>query len=149
MGILIGYLLTVVAGLLAALVAVFCLEIIAAIVTPYLRRVPRPSHGIRQRVAVLVPAHNESAGLLPTLTDVQSQLRSGDRLLVVADNCTDDTAAVAAAGNAEVTERHDPDLCGKGYALQWGIRHLGFDPPEIVIIVDADCRLVDGTVDEL
>jgi len=53
------------------------------------------------RVAVLVPAHNESKELMPTL-DITLQLRPSDRGLVVADNCTDDTAMIAADANFEV-----------------------------------------------
>jgi glycosyltransferase involved in cell wall biosynthesis len=56
---------------------------------------------------VIVPAHNESAGILPTIEDIKRQLSPGDRLLVVADNCSDDTAAVAAAAGAEVIARDD------------------------------------------
>jgi len=96
-----------------------------------------------------VPAHNEGVGLLPTIRDIKAQLRSGDRLLVVADNCTDDTAAVAAAAEAEVVERNDREKVGKGYALDWGIRYLGLNPPETVIVVDADCRLAEGAIDRL
>ena len=91
-------------------------------------------------IAVLVPAHNESAGLIPTLDDVKEQLRPRDRLLVVADNCDDDTASVAASAGAEVTTRADPSKIGKGYALDWGLKYLATNPPDIVIIVDADCR---------
>src|SRR5262245_47349772 len=98
--------LAVFAGLLAILVAVFCIEIFAAIALPQRERSARPS--FRQRVAVLVPAHDESTGLLPTLADIKSQLLPGDRVLVVADNCDDDTAAVASRTGAEVVERHDP-----------------------------------------
>ena len=56
-------------------------------------------------------------------------------------------ATVARAAGAEVTERNDPAKIGKGYALEWGLRHLRDDPPEVVIIVDADCRLADGTIE--
>ncbi|MBD2750536.1 glycosyltransferase [Microvirga sp. BT688] len=97
-------------------------------------------------IAVIVPAHNEEAGILPTLQDIEAQLRPGDRLLVVANNCSDNTAAVARAVGAEVSERHDPDHRGKGYALDWGMRHLRQDPPETVIIIDADRRVAPGTV---
>ena len=38
---------------------------------------------------------------------------------------------------------------GKGYALDWGIRHLSADPPSIIIVIDADCRLSADTVDQL
>ena len=92
-------------------------------------------------VVIVVPAHNESCSILPTLMDLIPQLRECDRLLVVADNCNDDTAAVSAAQGAEVLLRNEPDRRGKGYALAWAIAHLRDDPPEFVLFVDADCRL--------
>src|SRR5262245_19104518 len=52
-----------------------------------------PSH----RTAVLIPAHNEGAGILPTIRDTQAQLGPNAHILVVADNCTDDTVAIARA----------------------------------------------------
>jgi cellulose synthase/poly-beta-1,6-N-acetylglucosamine synthase-like glycosyltransferase len=70
-------------------------------------------------------------------------------LLVVADNCVDDTAAIAVSAGAEVLERQDPTRRGKGYALDYGLRHLASAPPEIVIVVDADCRLAMGAIDRL
>ena len=77
------------------------------------------------------------------------QLQPGDRFLVVADNCTDDTPAVARAAGAEVVERIDPVRRGKGYALDFGVTHLRNCRPDIVIVVDADCRLAEGTLDQL
>src|SRR5690349_9785249 len=62
------------------------------------------------QVAIVIPAHDESAGLVPTLDDLRPQLNSGDRLIVVADNCSDDTAAIAASAGAEVVQRDDPNL---------------------------------------
>src|SRR5262245_51268278 len=59
---------------------------------------PRPS------VAILIPAHDEALGIAATLRSLTAQLETGDRLLVVADNCSDDTARVAAEGGAEVLE---------------------------------------------
>ena len=141
--------LVFVAGTLAIPVAVFSLEIIAAVVLPQRRMAFHPDHGVHPRVAVLVPAHNESAGLLPTLADIQGQLLPGDRLLVIADNCTDDTAAIARKAGAEVIERQNAAKHGKGYALDLGLRHLSLDPPEIVIFVDADCRVKGSAIDEL
>ena len=68
---------------------------------------------------------------------------------MIADNCTDDTAAVAAAAGAEVIVRNDPRNIGKGFALDFGVRHLDSDPRDIVIIIDADCRLSDGAINAL
>jgi cellulose synthase/poly-beta-1,6-N-acetylglucosamine synthase-like glycosyltransferase len=104
-----------------------------------------PSH----RTAVLIPAHNEGVGLLPTIHDAQAQLGPKDRMVVVADNCTDDTAEIARAAGAEVLVRIDPKRRGKGYALQFGVSHLSRDPPEIVVVMDADCRLADDALRRL
>ena len=100
-------------------------------------------------VAVVIPAHNESDGILPTITDIQAQLRPQDRLIVVADNCTDDTASIASAAGAEVVERKDTTKIGKGYALDFGLAHLSNDPPGIVVMIDADCRVSPHAIAEL
>jgi cellulose synthase/poly-beta-1,6-N-acetylglucosamine synthase-like glycosyltransferase len=100
-------------------------------------------------LAILVPAHDESKGIVTTLQALQAQLGPADRLIVVADNCSDDTAQVASAAGAEVVERNDPTRRGKGYALDFGIRHLAAAPPDVVVIVDADCELHAGSLDAL
>jgi cellulose synthase/poly-beta-1,6-N-acetylglucosamine synthase-like glycosyltransferase len=136
-------------GLLALLLAlpvlVFVLEIAAAWLPA------RRGVGALERpvLAVLVPAHDEAAGIAATLRALKTQLRPGDRLLVVADNCSDETAAVALAEGAEVAERRDADLRGKGYALAFGIERLRAAPPPLVVIVDADCLVQDGALDAL
>jgi cellulose synthase/poly-beta-1,6-N-acetylglucosamine synthase-like glycosyltransferase len=98
---------------------------------------------------VLVPAHDEAIGIAASLATVVPQLAPGDRLLVVADNCSDDTASIAAAAGAEAIRRSDPERRGKGYALDFGVRHLEADAPEVVVIVDADCVLHEASLDRL
>jgi cellulose synthase/poly-beta-1,6-N-acetylglucosamine synthase-like glycosyltransferase len=98
---------------------------------------------------VLVPAHNEARGLMPTLRSIRRELRSGDRLLVVADNCDDDTAGVARREGADVVERHDPARRGKGYALDFGLRRCDAAPHAVIVMVDADCELAPGCLDHL
>jgi cellulose synthase/poly-beta-1,6-N-acetylglucosamine synthase-like glycosyltransferase len=138
-----------VAAALAIPVTIFVIEIVAASVLPQRNWVMSPGRDRRPRCAVLVPAHNESTGLLPTLADISAQLGAADRLLVIADNCTDDTASVAAMAGAVVVVRNEPDRKGKGYALACGLCHLREDPPDTVIVVDADCRVADGAIDRL
>jgi len=136
------------AGLLGILVAFFVFEVIAAIIS----RAPRPRGALNGRhpnVAVVVPAHNEGRNLIPTLLDLKAQLQTGDRLIVVADNCSDDTVMVAAEFGAEILERNDQTKIGKGYALDWAIQHLKNSHPDVVIFVDADCRIADGAIGEL
>lgn len=98
------------------------------------------------RVAVLVPAHNESVNVLPTIACLLKQLKPTDQLLVVADNCSDDTAALARAAGAHVIERHDAQFRGKGYALAFGVDFLRASPPDVVLVVDADCVVSEGAV---
>ena len=104
---------------------------------------PRPS------VAVLIPAHNEEAGLLATLSSLQPQLGASDRILVVADNCSDRTADVARQAGAGVIERSHAQLRGKGYALDFGVQALNAAPPDVVVIVDADCIVGEGAIARL
>jgi cellulose synthase/poly-beta-1,6-N-acetylglucosamine synthase-like glycosyltransferase len=144
-----SFVLVTFAGLSAIPILLFCIEVVAAVVMPQREFKLSGRGGLRPRIAALVPAHNESGALLHTIEDIKKQLRAGDRLLVVADNCTDDTAAIARAAGAEVAERHDPAKIGKGYALDWGLRHLAADPPGVVVVIDADCRLADDTLDRL
>ena len=97
------------------------------------------------KIAVLIPAHNESVNLIPTLRSVEQQGIANLRVLVVADNCSDDTAEVARLEGAEVIERINPHFRGKGFALDFGVQHLRQNPPEVVVILDADC-LLEGAV---
>lgn len=104
---------------------------------------------LRPTVDVLIPAHNEELGLAATLESIAAQRRPGDRVFVVADNCTDATAEVARRGGAAVCERFDDARRGKGFALEYGRTMLEPNHGEIVVIVDADCRLEPGTLDAL
>jgi cellulose synthase/poly-beta-1,6-N-acetylglucosamine synthase-like glycosyltransferase len=104
-----------------------------------------PAH----QLAVLIPAHDEAAGIAATLLNLRSQLAPGDRMVVVADNCSDATAAVAAANGAEVIERSHATLRGKSYALDFGMQHLALNPPSVMAIVDADCTLAPHCMQRL
>ena len=105
--------------------------------------------GGRGRLAVVMPAHDEALGIAATLRALIPQLAPGDRLIVVADNCSDDTAIVARREGAEVIVRTDVTRRGKGYALDFGVRHLESAPPDIALIVDADCEITPGALERL
>ncbi|HTH29203.1 MAG TPA: glycosyltransferase family 2 protein [Sphingobium sp.] len=106
---------------------------------------PPPLAGVPSMV-VLVPAHNEAAGIGRTIDSLLEELPHDARILVVADNCSDDTAATARAHGADVVERNDPVLRGKGHALAFGRDALRSDPPDAVLVVDADCTLGAGAL---
>ena len=107
------------------------------------RRLPVPSPRVppRRRFALVVPAHDEEGQIQATVDsllaiDYPASLR---RVVVVADNCTDATAARARAAGAEVLERTDPARRGKGYALDFAFRRLvSAGDLDAVAVVDAD-----------
>jgi cellulose synthase/poly-beta-1,6-N-acetylglucosamine synthase-like glycosyltransferase len=140
------WVLSILAIPLALVVGVFALQVVAA-AWPRgdARVVLTPTHA-RRRIAVLVPAHDEAAGILHTLESVLPQLHEGDRVLVVADNCTDDTAAIARQAGAVVVERFHATERGKGFALAHGVDALRADSPGLVVILDADCVLAPGAL---
>lgn len=110
-----------------------------------------PSTTVRRKCAILIPAHNEQAGIRETILSVKAELQAGDIILVVADNCSDDTAIVSKANGAHCIERQNDMYVGKGYALQYGVDHIkqmdeGF---ETVVVMDADCLFEKGSLNSL
>ena len=140
------WVLLVLTGLLSVPFLVLAVEAIASIL-PNDHHLPVASQ--RPRCAVLMPAHDEESVIPAAIGNVRDQLDPGDRFLVVADNCTDGTAAVARAAGIEVAERTDPDRRGKGFALDFGLAQLEADSPDVVVVVDADCELGPGALDAL
>lgn len=143
---LLALLLWTLVGLM--LVPVLVLAVQVAVAWPRLRPAAPPASR-RPRLAVLIPAHNEAGGIVSTLSDLQAQMVDGDRIVVIADNCSDATAAVARQAGAEVIERTSTTERGKSYALDFGVRHLRADAPEVVLIVDADCHVHEGAIDRI
>jgi cellulose synthase/poly-beta-1,6-N-acetylglucosamine synthase-like glycosyltransferase len=139
-------LLALVAALLAIPVTVLFAQVVLSLLP---NRAFRGFSGSRPRVGVIVPAHNEALGIARTLAALRPQLTETDRLLVVADNCSDDTARIARDGGADVVERHDDTRRGKGYALDFGVRSFAQDPPDVVVIVDADCEVESGSIETI
>ena len=103
----------------------------------------------RPKIAVLIPAYNEAAGIAATISTILPQLTPDDRLLVIADNCTDATAEIARNCGATAIERQDTERKGKGYALDFGLESIASDPPEVVIMVDADCICQPDALEKL
>ena len=121
----------------AALVALLALECLLGVK----RQSPLALRATMKRpdFTVLMPAHDEAHGIAQSIAAVMAQLGNRDRLLVVADNCSDDTAHIARTMGAEVVERFDPSLRGKGYALEFGRACLCGSAGDVVIVLDADC----------
>ncbi|MBI4781116.1 MAG: glycosyltransferase family 2 protein [Oscillatoriophycideae cyanobacterium NC_groundwater_1537_Pr4_S-0.65um_50_18] len=132
-----------IAFLLLIPIAILFIECFAALL-PSRRQTVSPIS--RPRTAILVPAHNEALGIQAILTGLMAQITERDRLVVIADNCTDETAAIARSTGAIVIERQDADHRGKGYALDYGMNYLATEPPDVVTFVDADCIMQPGSL---
>lgn len=92
------------------------------------------------RTVIILPAHDEEAVIGRTLGALTAAARTDFDVLVVADNCSDRTAAIARGQNVQVAERMDPERRGKGFALAFARDWLRADPPAAVIVLDSDCR---------
>lgn len=93
--------------------------------------------------AILIPAYNEESAISATLRacfDLDYPTWQF-KVYVVADNCTDHTAAIAAAAGAVLLERRDEERRGKGFALTWALEHILPHRPDAVVVLDADCRI--------
>ena len=93
--------------------------------------------------AVLVFANNEAAVITSSLQSVNEALEAGDAIHVIADNCQDDTATLAAEAGADVFERSTGDASGKGAAIRWYIQQAGasLDEFDLLVVLDADDRV--------
>ncbi len=106
-------------------------------------RQPSPQWG--GKFFLVIPAHDEAALIADTVNAVRSTLAESAlpfSIWVVADNCSDNTAELAAGAGAQVLRRADPSRTGKGYALAFFFEHL-FAMPDVneddaVVVIDAD-----------
>lgn len=146
MQILIELILILLVIIVAEPVLLFTIEVIFAF-----RQQPTvlPVFEATPKVAILMPAHNEEAVIGHSISSLQQQMKPDYRLIVIADNCSDKTVEIVRAAGAEVIARNDAEHKGKGFALEFGIRHLEKDPPDIVIMIDADCSFEEGAIHSL
>lgn len=134
-----------VAAVPVLMLAIFTMEVVAGL-HPSSRS---QGAGLFPDVVVLIPAHDEAEGIGAMLSSLQAVISPSTRVLVIADNCTDDTAMRARHAGAAVLERCDAARRGKGYALAFGRDHLAASPPDCVVVLDADCTIEPGGVAEL
>ncbi len=138
-----------ISGVMALLfAAMFAAEIFAAFRGKTPHPPPENSSFGSEMIGVIVPAHNEAGTIGQLLSDLSDQLPLS-RVLVVADNCQDETAAIGRRLGACVTERQDETNRGKGYALAHGMDVWAEDPPKFILFLDADCRIALGFVETI
>ena len=146
-GVIFNTVLLVITFLLSIPISVILIECLAALLPSQNQKendnIPRP------KVAVLIPSHNEASCIGETLLTLKQDLTAQDRMIVIADNCTDETAVIASNMGATVIKRNEPALRGKGFALDYGLKFLKTNPPDVVVMIDADCAVHQGTIERL
>ena len=93
----------------------------------------------RDTLAVVIPAHNEADVIEETLVNLLQEMHPA-QVFVIADNCTDDTAALAREVGVQVWQRQQTDDTGKGAALRWFVRAAdqALEAFSYVLVLDAD-----------
>ena len=95
-------------------------------------------------IVALIPAHQEQESIGRTLEALLKQDRLPDRIVVIADNCTDETyarAVLASGGHPAVTVVQTPDNSyRKPGALNWAWNRYCQDA-DLVVTLDADTTL--------
>jgi cellulose synthase/poly-beta-1,6-N-acetylglucosamine synthase-like glycosyltransferase len=105
---------------------------------------PPPAHPWQSPVrslAIVVPAHNEGTVIERCVVSLFKCTRPENvdvRLIVIADNCSDDTPEISRRVGAEVLVRIEPDRKGKGFALRFAFERLLREGTDAILIVDAD-----------
>ena len=130
-----------------ALLPYLLLLLASALAAIRARRSPRPNDAPQSRFLIVIPAHNEESGIAQTVESCRAADYPASlcRVVVIADNCADQTAAEAAAAGARVVERFDAVKKSKGYAIEYLIEELvqsgEFDALDALVIVDADTTI--------
>lgn len=101
------------------------------------------------RFAVVVPAHNEEITIVPTLLNLQALEYPTDlyEIVVIADNCSDNTAKVVREMGIRCIERNNPQRRGKGQALRHAFDILLTENFQAVVVVDADTTVSNNLLE--
>jgi 1,2-diacylglycerol 3-beta-glucosyltransferase len=105
-----------------------------------------PTNGEVPRLLFLVPAHDEELLIgecVGSLLDM-TYPPANKRIIVIADNCSDQTARIAEAEGAETLIRDDPQAPGKPQAIAWALGQLDLRAWDACVIIDADSTVARG-----
>src|SRR3954468_21275362 len=105
---LIDTLAIIVAVLLALPLAVLGVECWLSLL-PLRRQRMSALPGMPIRIAVVIPAHDEADRIANAVLRIKELVTDETQVIVIADNCSDATAANALAAGAVVWQRNDPD----------------------------------------
>jgi cellulose synthase/poly-beta-1,6-N-acetylglucosamine synthase-like glycosyltransferase len=101
------------------------------------------------KIIVLIPARNESESIKHTIKSIKEQTNTVDRIIVIANNCTDNTAEVSLKCGAEVIKMKNNKYMKAGalnYALEKVIPKLNDN--DYILIMDADTTISKNLIKE-
>ncbi len=134
-------------------------ELIREFIYPTIEELSAPNIPLRGGrpfpfVTVVIPAYNEQDSILGPILSLRSQTRLADRIIVLADNCTDDTVFIAMATGASVVETSD-NGDGKAGALNRLLDKIMplLHDEDTILVMDADTmlteRFIESTIETL
>jgi len=121
-------------------------------VIPFFKKCAKPASDVSMSTyGIVIAARNEEQVIGELIQSVWNQDYPKEliQIFVVADNCTDQTAAVARSLGATVYERHNLEQVGKGYALNELFQRLNTKSVDAYVIFDADNLLDEHYLTEM
>ena len=141
------WLVGILVGLNLAILPYFLFLLAVALAPLFARRARLPQGEPETQFLVVIPAHDEEAGVATTVASCRGADYPASLfdVLVIADNCSDRTASVASDAGARVVERFDAAKKSKGYALEYLIGRLvesgELDALDALVVIDADTTI--------
>jgi 1,2-diacylglycerol 3-beta-glucosyltransferase len=136
-------------SLTALLICLLPLGYLLLLAVASVRSAPSQTTGDRRplhRFVIAIPAHDEAKVIESTVHRLRALDYPVDLFSVhiVADHCSDNTAALARQAGAFAYERNDGPRTGKGAALSWLFQRVLDERCDAVVIFDSDTRVDPG-----
>ena len=137
-----GFLYFISVVIQVAMLVIGCYYTVISLVGCLLRKEPKATNTTNKthKFALVVSAHNEEV-VIGNLVDSMKNINYPEEsygIFVIADNCTDNTAEIARQHGAQVYERFNDELKGKGYALDWMFEKIYEMDYDAISVFDAD-----------
>lgn len=138
--------LSIINYIILILIAIPVLVQLLYVVFAWVKKKQYPKSEKNGRIAYIIPAHNEASVIFNTVKDLMENQEYPKELYdvyVIADNCTDDTAALAEAAGARVLVHNDenPEHRMAAYPVQFAVDYLmklEEEPYDFILRIDAD-----------
>lgn len=132
----------------------YCYQVVYTVVPWFVKKPYKHEPAKLGTFAVMICARNEESVIGNLIASIRHQTYPADKvtIFVMADNCTDQTAEIAASMGAQVYTRFNQTQIGKGYALDELLHHMQEDYPagfDAYLIIDADNLLCEDFIENM